>query len=268
MDLLADNESPAVERLVPDHAEVFAVQLPFCGKPGPGIAPKICGHPVKVSRQRDVLGHSVKSQFTHGLVPLRNFLVTLHFVRHRRMLLHVEEVRIPQVAVALDVVGIHGRRLDRRLNGLDRAGLRIHVDQALEVREASRRLRHEHVYHAEFNRRVLGVHVPAGRLRLNGRGQPPQQPEHGQHRCHARHLSRHESSASIVGHRFDCPPALLSYFFGAGGGASGFPLEGFVTDCTSRGLARAPVRMRTCTSTASSPNSVGKGGKGCAFTTA
>lgn len=52
-----------------------------------------------------------------------------------------------------------------------------------------------------------------------------------------------------------------SYFFGCAG-VSSFPFEEFPTDCTSRAVERAPVLMRTWTSTGSSPTSSGKGGNG------
>jgi len=59
--------------------------------------------------------------------------------------------------------------------------------------------------------------------------------------------------------------ALIAYLIE---GASGLPFDVLPTDCTSRVFARAPVLMRTCTSTGSSPTSPGTGGNGWALTTA
>jgi hypothetical protein len=59
-----------------------------------------------------------------------------------------------------------------------------------------------------------------------------------------------------------------TYFFEDWLIASGLLVDRLPTDCTSRDRPRLPVRIRTCTSTASSPNSLGNGKNGWALTTA
>ena len=41
LDLIPDNEPAAIQGLVPDHTEVFAVELSLCAEAGSGIAPGI-----------------------------------------------------------------------------------------------------------------------------------------------------------------------------------------------------------------------------------
>ena len=36
--VVADHQSPTIERFIPDHAEILAVQFPLGCKSGPGIA--------------------------------------------------------------------------------------------------------------------------------------------------------------------------------------------------------------------------------------
>src|SRR4029077_15920004 len=64
------------------------------------------------------------------------------------------------------------------------------------------------------------------------------------------------------------PERVTIYFLEGWTDESGMLFDGVPTDCTSRDLVRLPIRIRTCTSTASSPNSLGNGRNGWALTTA
>ena len=46
LDLVADDEPAAIQRLVPDHTEIFAIEFPLRAEAGPGIAPGILRRPV------------------------------------------------------------------------------------------------------------------------------------------------------------------------------------------------------------------------------
>ena len=46
LDLVADDEPTAIQCLVPDHTEIFAVEFPFRAEAGPVIAPGVLRRPI------------------------------------------------------------------------------------------------------------------------------------------------------------------------------------------------------------------------------
>ena len=140
IDVVSNNETAAVQSLAPDHSEILAIEFPFCIEAGPGIAHGIFSHAIKIPRQRDVFGHSPERELSDGLIAVGRFLVLLHPVSYDRMLFDVEEIGISQVCIAFLMIRIHRSCFNRRLDGLDRAGFRIHLDESLVIGEVAGRV--------------------------------------------------------------------------------------------------------------------------------
>src|SRR5215467_7422134 len=115
------------------------------------------------------------------------------------------------------------------------------------------------MHNTKFDHRMLRIDIPPGRFGMNEKRESQEQPHTWQDHPRAYNQSRH--NASPLCHR-KAIMLRLSRYLVEPGEPSGFPFDGLPMTCVSRGFGRAPVLMRTWTSTASSLTSSGKGGNG------
>jgi len=151
LDFVADDESPVVERLVPDHVEVFPIQRAIGRESGAGISPGVFGRSIKRAGQRHFLGHTTQREVADYRIGVSLFLITLHLIGHRRELLHIEEVGVAQMGVALFLVGVDRGGLDDGFDRFKGLGVRVHDDEAFIVHESSRCFGHDHVTHTKLD---------------------------------------------------------------------------------------------------------------------
>ena len=170
LDFVADDESPVVERLVPDHIEVFPIQRAIGGEPCARVPPGVFCGAIKCPGQRHFFGHTTQSEVADHRIGVSLFLVTLHLIGHGRELLHIEEVGVAQMGVALFLVGINRGRLNRGFDRFKGFGVCVHDDEAFIVHESSRCFGYDHVTHTKLDDRVIGIDIPPGHFRLDAQG--------------------------------------------------------------------------------------------------
>lgn len=167
VDFVPDDQSTVIERLVPDHAEVFAVQCTAGGESGSGIPPGVVRDAVERPDERDFFGHAAQREGADNLIGVPLFLRGVHFVRDRRELFDVQEIGVAEMRIAFFLV-----RIDRcRLNsGLDRLeGFRgvIHHDGSPIVHETPGGFGDQHVNDTKLNDRVIRIDVPPSGFRAD-----------------------------------------------------------------------------------------------------
>src|ERR1043166_4202345 len=192
LDLVADDEPTTIHCPVPDHTEVFTVELSLCTEAGPVVAPGIFRRPIIATIQSDILRHPMQRKVSHSGKTSRGFLIALHLVGNRRILFHIQKFGTPQVGIPFDMIRIyrlgHNRSLDRRY----RAIFGIHVDKTGIVHESACGFGNDHVRNAKFDGRMFRVQVPTSWLRLNRGGEPPHGPKPQKHAPHPSSPLHHE----------------------------------------------------------------------------
>jgi hypothetical protein len=180
LDIVSDDQSAVIERLVPNHAEVLAVQCSVGGESGSGIAPGILRDAIKRTDERDFFGHAAQGEVADHFIGLSLFLIVLHLVGDRRELFDIQEVGIAEMRIAFFVIRVDGLGIDRGFDRFEGLCVRIHVDETTVVHEPSRRFGDHHVSHTKFDHGVIRIDVPTSRFRLSARGKASQQTGYGE----------------------------------------------------------------------------------------
>jgi len=175
LDFVSDDQTAIIERLVPNHAEVLAIQCSVGGESGSGIAPGILGDAIERPDERDLFGHAAQGEVADDLIGLSLFLIVLHLVGDRRKLFDVQEVRIAKMGIAFFVIRVDGLGIDRGFDRFEGLGVRIHLDETTIVHEPPRCFGDDHVGHTKLNDRVIRIDVPTSRFRLDAQREASQQ---------------------------------------------------------------------------------------------
>lgn len=135
LDILSDDQSSGIERFVPHHAEVFAIQFAIGSESGSRVPPWVFRDAVQCAGEGDFFGHAVEREMADDLVGLSVFLSGFHLVGDRRELFGIQEVGIPQMPITFLVVRIDRVGIDGRLDGFESFCGRIQFDESTIVRE-------------------------------------------------------------------------------------------------------------------------------------
>src|SRR5699024_10391471 len=112
-DLVADEYTTGIELRIPGHAPILAVDAPRALESGPEVAEGIGVDADELERDRDGLRHIADRQLTGDDVGALVYLVDGRGDEpHLRVGLDVEEVRRPQVGIAILTAGVDARGLD------------------------------------------------------------------------------------------------------------------------------------------------------------
>src|SRR5579875_258582 len=159
-DLLADEQGPELEHLVPREPPVLPAQLPRGGRRSPAEAPWVRDR----LRHVGLEGHRPRGA-PNGKVPVDPVLPLSEGLdlraaeRDGRVPLHVEEVGRPGVGVPLRLPRVDACGLDGGLEGPELAALRG-LDGARHLLEPALDGRDAHVPDGEFHGRVAGIDGP------------------------------------------------------------------------------------------------------------
>src|SRR5215216_2946561 len=164
-DLLAHQDTAALERGVPGEAEVLAVDLGAGREAGPAAAPRVGRPTVVLDVESDRPGDAVDGQVAGerevtGRAPLDPVAPELDL----RVALDVEEVGRAQVLIPLRVAALDAGGVDRDLRPRAQRVVRD-VDVALDAGELAPHLAHHEVPGDALHGRVDGLDLPVARLR-------------------------------------------------------------------------------------------------------
>src|ERR671918_1127664 len=166
LDLLAHQDAAGVERHIPVEAPVAAIDRARQRATDFAVAGGIDAVAAVLVVELDLVGDALDREIGDDLVAISLLSDLLGLEDYRGVVLDIEEIRAPEVLVAIDAAGVDAGQLDLHptLGRRDVAG--IALDLAGKTREPPSHLRQPHVAHHEGDARVGPIDRP-------GHGYPP-----------------------------------------------------------------------------------------------